>query len=86
MRVARLSSRASPTVPFHLRTGGTDNRLALVRVGQALGLVLDVRGQRCQCGEVLACVVSAEQKFPTFGQRDSDVRLRAAPVAAVAGR
>ncbi|MEZ5157678.1 MAG: hypothetical protein R2687_02485 [Candidatus Nanopelagicales bacterium] len=58
----------------------------LVRVGQAFGLILDVRGEMRQSREVLACVVSAEQEFSALGQRYADVRLCAAPVAAVAGR
>src|SRR5216683_7882229 len=51
--------------------------------GQAVGLVLDLRGDARQCLAVLPPVVCAEQKFSPSREHDAYVRLSATTVAQV---
>jgi hypothetical protein len=52
-------------------------------LSQAIGLVVPPEGNRAQPSLVLTCVVRAQEELPS-GKRGTDIRLRAAPVAAVA--
>ena len=57
----------------------------LVQAGlaDALGLVVYPEGDLLQLVRVLFAVVSAEEELKAAGHDDSDVRLRAAPIATI---
>ena len=55
----------------------------LFRLGQTLGLVLNVDGHLLQRRQVLSAVVSAKEQLARVGELDADVCLRAAPIAQI---
>jgi len=66
--------------------GGPRLRLvsrSVLRVDQALGLILDVHRNLGECLGVFPAVVSAEKKLARVREQDADVRLRAAAITKI---
>jgi hypothetical protein len=49
----------------------------------ALGLVVDLKGDLLQLVSMLFAMVRAEEEFVPAGHGDADIRLRAAPIATI---